>query len=32
MAPKFEQLIQRYAILIPRYAALRGMMVQCYVE
>jgi hypothetical protein len=30
MAPKCEQLIHRYAILILRYAALRGIMVQRY--
>jgi hypothetical protein len=38
MDSKFDQLIQRYAILIPRYAAQRGIMitqhlmikVQCY--
>jgi hypothetical protein len=27
MPPKFDQLIQRHAILIPRYAAQRGIMV-----
>jgi hypothetical protein len=31
MAPKFDQLIWHYAILIPRYAAYRGIMVQRYV-
>jgi hypothetical protein len=30
MVLKFDLLIQRYAILILRYAALHGIMVQCY--
>jgi hypothetical protein len=31
MAPKFDQLIQLYAILILRYAALHGIMAQRFV-
>jgi hypothetical protein len=30
MASKFDRLIQRYAILIPRYAAYRRIMAQRY--
>jgi hypothetical protein len=30
MALKFDLLIQRYAIFIPRYAALHGIMVLRY--